>query len=57
MGIDRTYAERALADLAQLTTFLSGLGVVTGARLEGDLGLRLAVLHALQLSIQIVRPR
>lgn len=54
MGLDPAYIAKALKDLDQLRRFLASLGPVPADRLQEDLALRLAVLHALQLAIQIV---
>lgn len=54
MGLDPVYIHRALADLAQLREYLRGRATLSGAALAGDFTLRMAVLHTLQLAIQIV---
>lgn len=54
MGLDRTCIEKALNDLASLRAFLAEQLPLDATQLEQDLLLRLAVLHALQLAIQIV---
>lgn len=53
MGVDRVYVSRALADLTRWTTYLRGLGQLEAQQLEADLTRQLALLHALQLAIQI----
>jgi uncharacterized protein YutE (UPF0331/DUF86 family) len=52
--VDPAYVAKALKDLGRLRHFLESVRPLSGARLEHDFALRLAVLHALQLAIQIV---
>lgn len=54
MGLDRIYIGRALAELSRYREYLRSRVPATGAELEQDFTLCMAVLHTLQLSIQLV---
>lgn len=54
MGLDRIYVLRALTQLAKFREYLRARLPVTGTQLTDDFTLGMAVLHTLQLSIQLV---
>jgi uncharacterized protein YutE (UPF0331/DUF86 family) len=54
VGIDRSYVARALADLRRWIAFLRGLGPLGAEELRSNMERQLAVLHALQLAVQVL---